>query len=103
MRTPKKVARLAQAKAPISSANLLRAVKSKLAVNFSVKEGIDLSESEVSIKVSGREITAQFFVRGELVSQQAVPVKKIPNPPPWPKDEIIKALEQLRINFKVLR
>lgn len=103
MSSTKKLSTITRAKSPVSSAAQLRKTKSPLAVNFSVKEGANLNNSEISIKVNGREIIAQFYVGGELVSTQAVPVKKIPNPPPMPHDELFQILQNLRLYFNIQR
>lgn len=103
MSSTKKLATIARAKSPVSSAGTLKKLKSALNLNFPIKEGTDISNSEISIKIHGREIIAQFYVDGELVSTQAVPVKKIPNPPPMPHDELIEALQKVKLNFNIQR
>lgn len=103
MASPKKTTAVTRAKIPVSTVGSLRQLKSQLNLTFPIQEGADLSDSEISIKIKGREITAQFFVGGELVSTQAVPVKKIPNPPPMPNDELFEIMQKLRFNFNIKR
>lgn len=103
MKPIKKTTATALSKVPVSAVSVLKKIKPQFTVNLPVAKGTDLNDSEISIKVGGRQITVSFFQKGELVSQQAIPVKKIPNPPPWPKDDIIKILEQLRLNFSIQR
>jgi hypothetical protein len=100
MKPIKKTNATALSKVPISAASVLKKIKSPGLVNFPITKDINFDDFEISIKVEGRKIVIKLLDRGVPISQQAVPVKKIPTPP-WPKDEIIKALEQLRLNFNI--
>ncbi|MES2064767.1 MAG: hypothetical protein V4456_22820 [Bacteroidota bacterium] len=103
MKPIKKTTATALSKTPVSAVSVLKKVKSSLTVNFPITKDINFDDFEISIKVENSKIIVKFFHNGEEVSQQAVTVKKIPGPPPWPKDDIIKALEQLRLNFNPLK
>jgi len=102
MKPIKKTIATALSKTPVSAASVLKKIKSPGSVNFPITKDINFDDFEISIKVEGRQIVVKLLDRGVPISQQAVPVKKIPTPP-WPKDEIIKALQQLRLNFNLLK
>lgn len=100
MKPIKKTTATALNKVPVSAASVLKKIKSPFTVNLPVAKDVDLHDSEISIKIQSGHIIVKFSIKGEEVSQQAIPVKKVPTPP-WPKDEIIKALEQLSFNFRI--
>nr|WP_067058367.1 hypothetical protein [Mucilaginibacter sp. L294] len=103
MKPIKKTTATTLSKVPVSAASVLKKIKSPLTVNFPITKDINFDDFEISIKVEGRQIVVKLLDRGVPISQQAVPIKKVPAPPPWPKDDIIKALEQLRLNFNLLK
>jgi hypothetical protein len=100
MKLIKKPTATVQSKTPVSAASALKKIKPSHTVNLPIAKGVDLNEAEISIKVNKDKIIVKFLHKGEEVSEQAVTVKKVPTPP-WPKDEIITALEQLRLNFNI--
>jgi hypothetical protein len=102
MTSIKKNAGLTTAKTVVKVSKTTNLTKSRspYAVNFPLIKGIHPDELEITIKVTKATIMANMYIRGELVSQQALPIKKVPNPPPMPHDELFQALEQLSFNFK---
>jgi hypothetical protein len=100
MKSIKKTTAIVRGKIPVSAVSVLKKIKSPATVNFEITKDINFDDFEISIKVEGRKIVVKLLDRGVPISQQAVPVKKIPTPP-WPKDDVIKALEQLRLNFNI--
>lgn len=101
MATMKNTAGVTTAKTPVKATKTTKLTKFKSAytVNFPLIKHINPDDFEITIKVSRGKILADLYIRGEMVSQQAIPVKKTPNPPPMPHDELFEALEQLRFNF----
>jgi hypothetical protein len=100
MKQIKKTTVTAQAKMPVKTAKAtIQKMKSIHSINFPIKEDIDFEDFEIRIAIKGNEIIAKFLLKGTPISEQVLPVKKIPNPPPMPNKEIIKALEQLRLSF----
>ena len=103
MKSPKNINETtkAAAKAKIVNPKVLDKIKPKNQISFSVDKDINFDESEIRITVKGNHIVAKFFLKGIPVKEQVVLVKPIPTPPPIKPGDVIKALERIRLGFKL--
>lgn len=64
-------------------------------LNFPITKGSNFEDLEITITVKGNEIVTKFLNKGILQSQQALPIKPKPSPPPV-DTEIINAIKRLQ-------
>lgn len=99
MKSPKKTIDITKGK-NVQTANpkLLEKLKGTQTVNFALHKNVDFNEIEIRITIKGNEIVAAFWNKGVLETQQALPIKPRPTPPPVDTD-IIKAIKKLQLIF----
>jgi len=83
--------------------SVIKKLANPLNVNFPIHKDTDLSDFEIRISKQDDKLVAKLFLKGLPVTQQTLPIRKVPNPPPVPNFDLIKALEQLRLNLKVIK
>jgi len=97
MKAPKKITETTTQRIPRSlKPKIQKKLKGMQSLNFLVSKGANFEDLEITIAVKGNEIVAKFLNKGVLESQQALPIKPKPTPPPV-DTEIFNAIKRLQI------
>jgi len=102
MKTPQKITETTNQRIPRSlKPKVQKKLKGLQSLNFTLDKNVNFSEIEIRITVKGNDIVAAFWNKGVLETQQVLPIKPKPSPPPV-DTEINNAINRLQfiLNLK---
>lgn len=99
MKSPRKTIDITSQRIPRSlKPKVQKKLKGLQTVTFALNKNVNFSEIEIRITIKGNDIVAAFWNKGVLETQQALPIRPKPSPPPVDTD-IIKAINRFNVNF----